>query len=63
MLYRKEVIKYIVVLEDFVSSIGGYRIHSTKDFLSECDAIKYAREHNGKFRVTVQVLETVSGWE
>ena len=62
MSYDKEIYKYEVILEDFVSSTGKYRIYGTREFDTDEEAVSYARENMDAFRVTVRVTENIVGW-
>ena len=60
--YDKEIEKYIVILEDYVSATGQYRHYKTVEFDTDEEAVAYARENMDTFRVTVKVLEHLIGW-
>lgn len=64
MSYDKEIFKYEVVIQDYVSAIGAYRHFETKEFETDDDAIAYAREKmkNPNFRIAVRVIENIIGW-
>lgn len=60
--YDKEIEKYEVTLEDFVSATGQYRHYRTAEFGTEEDAIAYARKNMDNFRVTVREVDYIVGW-
>lgn len=58
-----EIDHYEVLLHDYVSSSGGYRLFSTTTFDTDEEAIAFAREQlKANFRVTVRQVRNVVGW-
>ena len=62
MSYDKEIVKYEVMLEDFVPSTGRYRVYGTREFGTEEEAVDYARKNMASYRITVRVIENIAGW-
>ena len=60
--FDKEMEKYMVILEDYVSTTGQYRHYKTAEFDTDEEAVAYARENMDAFRVTVKVLEHLINW-
>lgn len=66
-MFDKEISHYNVIVYDYVSSIGGYRLFKTIKCDTEESAVEIARDYiedkNIKFKVNIEQVCNVIGWE